>query len=116
MWDLRTFAQFQGSKASSGLFQGFMGGHMYYGSLQWRLGIVRWLQSLVADLGDSGSIAMGGRFSVPALSYLCSFAVGALAFWSWLGAVAFRHPLFVGGCAAIGRACWSCLPAWQMSS
>ena len=30
MWDLRTFAQFQGGKMSSGLFQDFMNGYIKY--------------------------------------------------------------------------------------
>ena len=30
MWDLRTFAEFQGSKMSSGLLQDFMDGYIKY--------------------------------------------------------------------------------------
>ena len=66
-WDLRIFAQFQGSKASSGLFQGFMDDHVCYGSLQWRPGIVWWLRLLVADLGGSGSVPWVG--DSPSLIY-----------------------------------------------
>ena len=92
-----------------------------------------WLASVAA--GDSVVVAvigsrfgwlrfgsMGERFSVSGLWHLCSLAVGAWAFSSWLGAVAvvlgrgwgISPSLFAGGCAAIGRACWSCLPGWQM--
>ena len=41
MWDLRTFAQFQGSKMSSGLFLDFMDGYVkYYDFSQKQLSVV----------------------------------------------------------------------------
>ena len=76
MWDLRTFAQFQGSKMSLGLFQDFMEAIQNIMTFL-SSSCVQSLWPLLTNLEDPSSVPAFSQFLILVLSYLCSVRVGA---------------------------------------